>query len=309
MLQKGLKLPIRRLATLALDKMSVYKHREARNVFPKPLCVSFDAFETLVTPTVPVAQQYYDIAKAHGVSGLSLHKCEEKFSDCFSEMLEKYPNYGLASPQYKSSDAWWARIVESTLGLENSSEKDRIVTAVLRHFTTPLAYKLYPDVLPTFRALKANGIPVCVLSNTDSAIATALTGLGLGEFISANDMFFLYDIGVEKPLHEFFAAVAERYADATNPRGSLPRLWHVGDSFKNDMMGAAKSGWNGVLVDRSDHHGLLQQGIDSNPSKESIVDDLIETKSHGNTFVIADNRVVIRHLTELLPLFGVDAEK
>lgn len=306
MLNRMLRLPIRRLATLALDNMTVYKHREAKGVYPRPLCVSFDAFETLVTPKVSVAQQYYEIAKAKGVLGLSLDQCEANFTKNFSEMLEKFPNYGLASPQFKTSDDWWAYIIESTLGLEKSSEKENIVKAVLHHFTTPEAYELYPDVLATLRALKENKIPVCVLSNTDSAIATALTGLGLGEFFSARDMFFLYDIGSEKPLHEFFAAVARRYADPAHPSSSLPYLWHVGDSFKHDMVGAAKSGWNGVLIDRTDQHGLLQHGIDSNPSKESIVDDLIETKSQGNTFVIADNRVVIRRLTELLPLFGID---
>lgn len=291
--------------SLPFDLSSTYKHREARTTFPKPLCVSFDAFDTLVTPSKPVAQQYLEIAEECGVNGLSLPECEHRFNAEFKLLLDRFPNYGHGS-EIGSSDEWWRRLIRETLKLDLGSEKSAVVCdRVLQHFSTARAYSVFPDVEETLKALYDNDVPMCLSTNTDERILSVLEDLGLKRFFAG--FFLLYRLGVEKPSREFFTTVASQYGHVAEQGMAqvLKDMWHVGDSYEKDLVGSARSGWNGVLIDRQDLHKLLKLGQESNPSKGTLFDESAETKLHGNTFVIADNRVVIRSLTELLPLFGI----
>ena len=97
--------------------------------------------------------------------------------------------------------------------------------------------ELYPDVIPTFDAL-ASHFQLGLLSNGN----TYPESCGLdGRFAF---VVFSQDVQVEKPDPKIFQITAERAGC------DLTEMLHVGDSLKNDVMGAKNVGAQSVWLNR-----------------------------------------------------------
>ena len=124
------------------------------------------------------------------------------------------------------------------------------MTALARRLTPRLKkpgedHRLWSWVLPgvpeALAKLRALGLRLVVVSNSDGSVARALTDLGLASHLDA--IFDSHIIGFEKPDPRFFAhalresgAVAERTA-------------HVGDMYYQDVQGSRAAGLYSVLLD------------------------------------------------------------
>ncbi|NNH76044.1 HAD-IA family hydrolase [Nocardia uniformis] len=110
---------------------------------------------------------------------------------------------------------------------------------------------LDPDAVDVLTTLRARGVPIAAVSNSDGTLLEELTAFGIAEF---------FDVAVdstvvrsEKPDHGIFHAALRKLE--CRPE----QVWFVGDGLINDMFGAAAAGIeNLVLYDRHHiHHAAL----------------------------------------------------
>ena len=128
-------------------------------------------------------------------------------------------------------------------------DPDQYLDAVCQFFFTrrfTLNY-LYPDVIPTLRALRAHGLRTIAASNGNSY----LSNTDVAPLMDA--MFYAEDIGVRKPNPDFYKEVARRIGTCTE------EICHVGDSLIDDYQAALAAGMKARLLHRS-----------STPSPENI---------------------------------------
>jgi len=92
---------------------------------------------------------------------------------------------------------------------------------------------VYPDVVPTFVALRAQGLRVVLAGNQPERRALQLRALDL----PVDDLVTSAELGAEKPDPAFFAAVLARL-DVTDPA----RVLYVGDRLDNDVIPAGEAG-------------------------------------------------------------------
>ena len=106
----------------------------------------------------------------------------------------------------------------------------------------PKCFAVFPDALEALHTLRAEGIPLVVISNWQSGLRHYCHELGLAEFFE--HIIASADFGVEKPDARIFHEGAARL-------GVRPdRLLHVGDSYDADYLGAEAAGLQVVLVAR-----------------------------------------------------------
>ena len=59
------------------------------NLLRKDLLLCFDAFGTLFTPKAPIAEQYGEIARRHGLSGFSDQQIKDAFGKGIADTFLK----------------------------------------------------------------------------------------------------------------------------------------------------------------------------------------------------------------------------
>lgn len=110
--------------------------------------------------------------------------------------------------------------------------------------TTRLWSRVLPGVPAALAALRAAGVKLAVVSNSDGTIEQSLTRIGLRDHLDA--VFDSALLGFEKPDARIFAA-------ALTALGTAPaRTAHLGDLHAVDVLGARAAGVHGVLVDPFD---------------------------------------------------------
>jgi HAD superfamily hydrolase (TIGR01549 family) len=94
--------------------------------------------------------------------------------------------------------------------------------------------------------LRARGVPVVVVSNSEGHLQTLFDNLGLG---GAFDLVLdSHVVGVEKPDPGIFRLALERF-------GVTPtRALHVGDVYATDVVGARAAGMQVALIDPFGHY-------------------------------------------------------
>ncbi|MFC9740808.1 HAD family hydrolase [Streptomyces noursei] len=108
--------------------------------------------------------------------------------------------------------------------------------------------RLYPDVLPFVRRVRAAGYRVGVLSNSDGRQQRRrIAGLGLGPWLDA--ITVSGESGLAKPSPESFFLACDRLG---TPPG---RTVHIGDSLDNDAIGAQRAGLTAVWLRRETPDG------------------------------------------------------
>ncbi len=104
-------------------------------------------------------------------------------------------------------------------------------------------FVLYPETRTALEQLQADGHRMVVLSNWDYSLDRTLQALGIDEFFEQT--FASLEHGVEKPETELFRIVESALGV------SADEFIHFGDNPLDDLEGARRAGWHGVLVDRS----------------------------------------------------------
>lgn len=286
------------------------KLRETAQDFPEPNFISFDLHDSLYAPRFPIEQQYHEIAlKEFGIDK-SAESIKEDFVKIKAYLQEVYPNYGKNSEEIKDSNEWWLLLIVKLFQVPHFKDDQasaNLCNRLLTHFTGKEAYKLFDDVTPMLEYLKLSGIPLIACSNSDTRIFDIAKNLGISHYFDR--IFLSYDLETTKPSKSFFDTVATSMMSSSVTKKDRPlyleKCWHVGDHKEKDYLGAVRSGWNGILLDRTNRYGLL--ALPREPSQELYQNSLAEEdtdKSNEKLQFIANNRIVIGDLHQLSNIFN-----
>lgn len=207
--------------------------------------VFFDAGNTLLRPHPSVGHIYAKTAHRHGVR-LTSAWVEERFQAAWRD---RHSSRHLKSDH--ADKAWWRDMVHRVMGSHFSEIKFRRYFEDLYHrFAHPKHWRLFPDALPTLRALRGKKRTIGIVSNWDSRLLVLSERIGLTkevEFVLASAVE-----GVAKPDRRLFLKALKL------ARVAASEALHVGDSLKEDYEGARRAGIGALLLDRQ---GTPLEGI------------------------------------------------
>jgi putative hydrolase of the HAD superfamily len=195
--------------------------------------ITFDVGGTLIEPWPSVGHVYAGVVEERGLGRLDPAELNRRFCGAW----QAQNGFGFTKRD-------WAELVANTLAdLTPAARSAELFEAIWVRFTEASAWRVFSDVLPCLRAVKAGGIRCAVISNWDERLTPTLRNLGLAdefEFILASA-----EVGFAKPASEIFAAAQQGF--------NLPpdQILHVGDSRREDREGANSAGFRGVWLDRS----------------------------------------------------------
>ncbi len=152
----------------------------------------------------------------------------------------------------------WVLLMATLLG-EAGVATERVPELAGWLFTEQPARNLWrrpiDGMIDVVRELRAKGLPVGVVSNSEGGLATLIAEMGwTADFDAVADSGAL---GMEKPAPEIFAWTAARLGVG------LHEIAHVGDSWSADYVGARNAGMRAVLF----------RGADLVPAGEALVRD------------------------------------
>lgn len=212
----------------------------------QPKLILFDAVGTLFGIRGSVGEVYRAIALPFGVDvpGDTLH---EAFVATFKDL--PYPTFadttaeGIQQQEY----TWWEMIARSTferVGVyEQFTDFATYFQELFDYFATDQPWYLYEDVLPALEHWHSKGIELGIVSNFDSRLEKVLDALNLSEFFSS--VTLPGKALAAKPEAKIFqAALAQHECHSS-------QAWHIGDSIKEDYLGARAAGIRSFLIERS----------------------------------------------------------
>lgn len=288
---------------------------QAASVFPKPHFISLDLWGTVFTPKASIAEQYYRISSSYGLQKL-LESIRADFPKIFNALQNEAPNYGKHSGSIKSTREWWETLIKRLYKLGNGPLADRLCAHLVEHFSTSEAYELFPDVTPTLKTLQENSIPIIGATNSDDRVKLVLSSLGVADYF--DNVYMSYDLGCAKPDRAFFRAIANSVllhirngGQKSKSPSFLENVWHVGDHYNKDFVGAVKSGWNGVLLDREKTSVFMRAGGPQTPviSNDCFAGPLTLSTELEDLVVIANNRACVSSLRQVPQIFGIGNER
>ncbi len=201
--------------------------------------VFFDAGNTLITLDHALV---CDVLATHGVtaSPAALARAEGAARPAVSAYLGDG-----GSSEGRDTFTFYVGRILAGLGVEDpESERlaPRLVATLKRDVgTRRLWSQVLPGVPGALRALRAAGITLVVVSNSDGTVEEGLAAMGLRDDLDA--VVDSAVVGAEKP-----AAAIFQHALAC--AGSRPeRTLHVGDLYAVDVVGARGAGLHALLLD------------------------------------------------------------
>ncbi|MCX7827124.1 MAG: HAD-IA family hydrolase [Verrucomicrobiae bacterium] len=203
--------------------------------------VTFDAGGTLLYPHPSVGEIYAAAARRHGAS-VSAEAMETAFREAWRachhpEVAGKAGNV--------SQREWWRDMVFQTLELAGVRLRDRAAyfEELYHLFAHATVWRLFPDARETLTAVRQRGLKTGLLSNWDHRLRQVLEELRLMPLLDA--VVISCEVGVEKPHPAIFDA-ARTALGVGDPREVI----HVGDSYRDDVLGATAVGMRAVLMER-----------------------------------------------------------
>ncbi len=202
--------------------------------------VFFDAGGTLFQPYPSVGEIYHEVARDFGLVA-DPHALETAFHAAWEA------RDGLASLASHSGEKeerkWWRTLVGEVFSEFGKIERfEDFFEALYDRFASAVAWRLFPDALPTLQRLKKEEKIVGIVSNWDSRLFGICEGLGLGpyvDFIVASAV-----TGVAKPSPKIFQEALKK------ARIPADAVLHVGDSLEDDVYGAKRVGIHALFLDR-----------------------------------------------------------
>jgi putative hydrolase of the HAD superfamily len=192
--------------------------------------VTFDVGGTLMAPWPSVGHVYARVATAH----IGFRADPERITRQFVNAWR-----GRGEFDY-SREGWFDLVRHSFRGIAEVSET--LFTALYDSFSTHDAWRVYEDVVPCFEALAIRNIRLAVISNWDTRLKPTLKSVGLHDYFEV--ITVSGEHGHNKPAPEIF----ETTANALNLEPG--EILHVGDSHREDYLGALNAGFHALHLDR-----------------------------------------------------------
>lgn len=230
--------------------------------------VFFDAGNTLLYTSPSVAEIYFTVAKEHGCQA-SVEEIREASKKAY---LELKTTLLTTNPDHRASDEedqkWWSKVVTATFQqLGFSQHIDKIIETLIGTFRNPEIWRLFPEVTEVLFQLKSKGYKLGIISNWSSALLSLCKALELEPYLDA--ILVSAVVGWEKPSPFIFQK-------ALSTMGiSSEEALHVGDTYRDDILGAQNVGMDAILIDRlnaTSLDGLIDRSCSRSNSYRRIKD-------------------------------------
>ncbi len=211
----------------------------------RPQAIFFDAVGTLFGIQGSVGQIYGDFAAQVGVV-VDPQALNQAFFQSFASAPKL--NTPANSPDHLVvlERAWWEEIAANSFAklgvLEQFGDFSAFFPTLFDHFALADPWYVYEETLPTLSQLHQAGIRLGVLSNFDSRLYPVLKALNLADFFDS--VTISTHTGYAKPDPEIFQLALSTHQLAPN------QAWHVGDSWSEDVLGAAAAGLGAIWLNR-----------------------------------------------------------
>lgn len=204
--------------------------------------VFFDAGGTLLYPYPSVGEIYQEVAARYG-SKAAGHELQGRFLACWRRKDE------ISNPASHSSEKvereWWRSLVADVFkDFGPLRDFEAFFDELYDLFARPEVWRLYPGVTDVLEALKKQGKKLVIVSNWDSRLFRLADFFKLNRYF--DEILASAVVGASKPSAKIFKEALKR--TGTAPGEAV----HVGDSFEDDIQGAASAGIAAILVD---YHG------------------------------------------------------
>lgn len=245
------------------------------------LLLTFDAFNTLFHPRLPIAVQYTQTAQALSFLPPSFppDELQSAFRTSFKHEAKLHPNYGRNQSGFGGPKVWWGKVISGCFQRlrPDANIPEELIPNLIERFQSNKGYTLFWDVdgfferMTKVRARKSevmgfDKVVVGIVSNSDDRVNSILSSLGLkvghrNDGSSPGDVDFIvtsYEAGEEKPHRHIFDVARQRATEiladgsAYNNFGRTENLTcvHVGDDYEKDYKGAINAGWKSYLLPR-----------------------------------------------------------
>src|SRR5262245_44047237 len=141
---------------------------EAMNELGGIRAVTFDVGGTLIEPWPSVGHVYATVAAEFGISGIAPEQLNRGFVQAWKARQ---------SFDY-SREAWRELVDQSFAGLTPHPPEEACFNAIYERFAQTDVWRVFDDVLPTLKALRASGLKVAAISNWDERLRPLLGLLG-----------------------------------------------------------------------------------------------------------------------------------
>lgn len=204
--------------------------------------VSFDVTHTLIHAPRR-GEIYAGVLERHGVH-IAPGEAERLIPIVWQEFACGVPSGADRFAMHpEGARGWWRRFLGRLCELAEVPPPSPFAAAELfDRFAHAAAWEIYPDVLPCFTELRAQGLSLAVISNWDERLPTLLERLGLLPFFDV--VMISSAVGREKPDARIFHEALRRFGIAP------ASLLHVGDSRRDDLEGALACGIAALLLER-----------------------------------------------------------
>jgi putative hydrolase of the HAD superfamily len=179
--------------------------------------------------------------------------------------------WNIEDPFEPTEENSWQRIMAFDAAVLRRAGHEDLPDSVFRRiedaFARRSAWYVFPDVMPALDSLRASAIRLCVISNFVWGGPELLHDLELAAHFE--QLVVSARVGFQKPNPGIFKVALERmHVDPA-------RAWHIGDSYRADVLGARRVGINGVLMDRSgDDPARVREKLED--SDLNVITDLFE---------------------------------
>jgi putative hydrolase of the HAD superfamily len=209
--------------------------------------IAFDAVGTVIQPTPPAGDVYYEAARRFG-SRLGRDEVSRRFKQAFRDTERQNTAADLALRLATSEvreKARWQEIVATVI--DDISDDAACFAELFGHFARPQSWTCFEDVPAALAWLKAKGYGVAIASNFDSRLHSVCDGIDVLKQIDLR--IISSEVGCRKPGRAFFEALVAG-------TGCQPgEVLMVGDDFANDIEGARQAGLGAVLINRKGEPG------------------------------------------------------
>jgi putative hydrolase of the HAD superfamily len=207
--------------------------------------VTFDAGGTLLYPHPSVGEIYAEAARRHGAKA-DATAMEDAFRRSW---VACHHDDAVAAAGNVSQRDWWRVLVFRALDMAGvtMTAREAYFDELYELFARPEVWRLFPDAMETLADVRRRGLKVGLLSNWDHRLRPVLAGLGLMPLLDA--VTISCEVGAEKPNPRIFHVARLALGVAHGEE-----VLHVGDSYRDDVLGALAVGMSAVLVERAGKH-------------------------------------------------------
>ncbi len=203
----------------------------------QPQVIFLDAVGTLFGVKGSVGEMYLNVTRQFGVELDSAMLNQAFYASFKAAPPMAFPDIAPSEvPQCEY--AWWKAVAVDTFSragvYEQFTDFSAFFAQLYRYFETAQPWIIYPDTLEFLQYWRGQNVPLGVVSNFDSRIYAVLDALQLTRYF---DSFTVStEIGTAKPDPLIFRIALTQY------KATPAAVWHIGDSYKEDYLGATAAG-------------------------------------------------------------------